>query len=488
MCSRRPLRQVRRLFSRLLISVLCFQCRIYDFLPLLVKIFLAHGTGLQGDAGENQRDDDDGRGNDRVLYGKILKQCDRHNGCAESAENAAGIEQPHRNLDGALGKLFRISLRDRHAGDIQIAVDQHRRNHQHADRIADAHARQDRNQRYDIGEQEAEIGVSVTAFLAESGGKPSIIRHVRERLADHRKNRQERGDDGADAAADDKEGEQSVGHDGLCGNTQVFARDLIVRENPGGDIRHQAVNDRYNDAGHQNPHRDRALGILCDRHHSDRSHGGSLTGPSHDGDGADHAAEASVEEASVKGRIEEIRRVHTGNTHDDKQDEGNDQKAGRHILKERYNSVTPDRKQEEQREDNRADQRTVFIDDREQIAKIAGKRKRIAGKTERPDNICPPAVSGEQGRKQHALHAVIAAVYDEDTGHAEVVPVREQHVKDADDGDRKNGTPCSLDRRAKCDKDTGADSAANAQADNIPQPDLFDVFVIHCFLRFVCFD
>ena len=73
MCSRRPLRQVRRLFSRLLISVLCFQCRIYDFLPLLVKIFLAHGTGLQCDAGEDQRDDDDGRGNDRILYGEILE-------------------------------------------------------------------------------------------------------------------------------------------------------------------------------------------------------------------------------------------------------------------------------------------------------------------------------------------------------------------------------------------------------------------------------
>ena len=79
----------------------------------------------------------------------------------------------------------------------------------------------------------------------------------------------------------------------------------------------------------------------------------------------------------------------------------------------------------------------------------AGKSKSIAGKAECPDYICPPAVTGEQGREQHALHAVIAAVDDEDAGHAEIIPVSQQHVEDADDSDRKDGTPRLLDRRAK---------------------------------------
>ncbi len=275
-------------------------------------------------------------------------------------------------------------------------------------------------------------------------------------------------------------------HDGLRSYAEVLACDLIVRQNTGCNIGHQSVDNGNNDAGHDDAHRDRALGVLRDRYNTDRSHGSSLAGPSHDGDRADHTAETAVEEAAVKCRIEEIRSVYARDTHDDEQDEGDDQKPGRNILEERYDPVSSDREKEEQCQNNSTDQCVVFVDDREQIPEVTGKCQCVSGEAEGPDDIGPPAVTGEQGRQQHSLHAVVTAVDDEDAGHAEVVPVGKQHVEYADNGDGKDGPSRSLDGRTKCDEDAGTDGASDAQADDVPQPDLFDVFVIHFFLRFTC--
>ena len=175
-----------------------------------------------------------------------------------------------------------------------------------------------------------------------------------------------------------------------------------------------------------------------------------------------------MEKSTVIGCAEEICRVDIGKPYYDKEDQSPNQQGGGNILEQRDDTVAPDGQQEKQSQQDSAGKFAVLREDRPEAAEIAGQGQGIPGAAKGSDHIGPPAVAGQERRQQHTLHAVIASVNDEDSRQGEIIPVSEEHIEHADDGDRQNGTAGFGNRGTQGYEDAGAYRPANAQADNVP--------------------
>ena len=281
----------------------------YDALTVGLQCGSADGAALERDDGEDQREDHDTHGDDSVPRGQVFEKSDGNDQRTGAAQDTAYIVKPKRDLYGAAIKLFGVSARNLDAGDIEIGIEEHGGDHEHGNGAVHIHAGQDWDECDHVDQEVADKGVAVCALFAEHGGQPAVVSHLGQGIADHDQDCQEGGDDGAGAAADHKEGKETLRHDDLCGDGEVLPGNLRIGQDAGGNVGHETVNDGDCHTGDDDAHGDSALGVLGDGNDADRTHRGTLTGPAHDGDGADDAAEAAVEKASVIGGAEEIRGV-----------------------------------------------------------------------------------------------------------------------------------------------------------------------------------